>query len=391
MKRSFSTALFPLLILVGIFLVIIMSRSIFSSLLLEVEKSFSLTHTEASRLFLIMSIGSGGGMLLSGLLSPRLGYRGVVALSLACLSVILVGMASAPRFSILLMAALPFGMAGGLYPPAGIALISRLLTRRDLRKGMTIHELGPHFAMVAAPLLVNLLLPRFGWRESLAILGGIPLLMLPLLFRGLPAYKDGEEGPSLEDLKTLFRNSHFWMLILFFGLGLACIQGIYLLTPAFLVTEAGFSPKTANTLFGLSRFSPILGLLTVGFLLDRWSLRMSLFTTLFMAGVTVLLLGIVQGAALNVLVFLQPMAAALFFPAGMAALVLVGDGGSRMAPSLILPLGSLLGTGLIPNFLGFMGDQSTFAAGFCIIGAATILGSFLALGVTLTGSVHRGD
>ncbi|MFO7848919.1 MAG: MFS transporter, partial [Spirochaetia bacterium] len=45
--------------------------------------------------------------------------------------------------------------------------------------------------------------------------------------------------------------------------------------------------------------------------------------------------------------------------------------------SMVLPVSVLVGIGLIPAFLGHMGDVLSFSAGFLIVGGFIVLASFL--------------
>ncbi|MFO7729783.1 MAG: MFS transporter, partial [Spirochaetia bacterium] len=133
-------------------------------------------------------------------------------------------------------------------------------------------------------------------------------------------------------------------------------------------------------IFGISRFLPIVGLLTAGLVMDRIGVRRTVMATVCGAGLAILLMGILKGPLLVVAVFLQPTIGALYFPAGLAALATVGPARSRnVAVSMVLPVSALIGTGMIPAFLGYMGDVVSFTAGFLIVGGLMMLLSSLSL------------
>jgi NNP family nitrate/nitrite transporter-like MFS transporter len=78
-------------------------------------------------------------------------------------------------------------------------------------------------------------------------------------------------------------------------------------------------------------------------------------------------------------VFLQPLLAVCFFPAGFAALARIGPAGSRsLAVSLAIPIAFLLGGGAVPTLIGFMGDAVSFAAGIMLVGVLITVGALLA-------------
>ena len=369
-----------LILMLTVFVVNMTSRSILSPLLLRVEHDFAVSHGPAAQLFLFIGIGYSVAMLFSGFISSRTTHRGAIFVSAAVMSAGLLFMSFAPTMLMMRAGVLLMGAGSGLYPPSSIATITNYFDHRDWQKALSIHEIGPHLAMVLAPLYANVVLHYADWRTAVGLLSGIILVAGAIFFFRIDAGKMKGEAPTLSALLPLFREPNFWILMLFFGLALGSIQGIYLLVPTFLVTEAGFSLERANSIFGISRFLPIVALLTAGLLMDRLGRRRTILLTLSGAGLTIVLMGLLHGPILVAMVFLQPTIGALYFPAGLAALAQVGPARSRnVAVSMVLPVSALLGTGLIPAFLGYMGDVLTFSAGFLIVGGVIILASFFSL------------
>lgn len=369
-----------ILLIIMVLITNIISRSILSPLLIQVETSFGISHGPAAQLFLYISAGYSITMLLSGFVSSRLTHRGAIVLCSMVMSAGLAVMAASPSIEIMRMGVFIMGSGSGLYPPSGIATITALIHRRDWQKALSLHEIGPHFGMVLAPLYANFMLTGSTWRGTLGVLSGIVLIVGLLFFLRIKAGNFKGEAPTFKALLPLFREPNFWILMLFFGIGLASIQGIYLLVPTFLVSEAGFSLQAANRVFGISRFLPIVALLTAGLVMDRIGVRRTVMATVCGAGLAILLMGILKGPLLVAAVFLQPTIGALYFPAGLAALATVGPARSRnVAVSMVLPVSVLIGTGLIPAFLGYMGDAVSFTTGFLIVGGLMMLLSFLAL------------
>ena len=76
----------------------------------------------------------------------------------------------------------------------------------------------------------------------------------------------------------------------------------------------------------------------------------------------------------------------MFFPAGFAALSLIVPAKSRnIAVSLIVPLAFVVGGGLVPVFIGFIGDMGSFAFGI------TICGGLITAGSIFTGMLKFSD
>jgi NNP family nitrate/nitrite transporter-like MFS transporter len=61
-------------------------------------------------------------------------------------------MSVAPSVWSLQIILLLLGAGNGLYPPSGISTITTMFDKRDWQKALSLHELGPHFAMAVVPL-----------------------------------------------------------------------------------------------------------------------------------------------------------------------------------------------------------------------------------------------
>jgi len=95
-------------------------------------------------------------------------------------------------------------------------------------------------------------------------------------------------------------------------------------------------------------------------------------------GVMTSLLGVTSGSWLSLIVFLQPLVAAAFFPPGLTMLSSMSSVGTRnLVTSLTVAVGFLLGGGVIPGGLGVMGELSSFQLGFVVAGVLFASGALL--------------
>jgi NNP family nitrate/nitrite transporter-like MFS transporter len=144
--------------------------------------------------------------------------------------------------------------------------------------------------------------------------------------------------------------------------------------PTFLATEEGMTAARANTLVGISRVLPVAAVLGAGYLADRLGRRRLIFILLGAEGITVFSLALLHGAPLAAAVLLQPVFVAMYFPLGLAVLSSIGRDSSRnIVLSSVFVLTAVTGTGVIPSFLGYMGEFYSFAAGFALLGALMLL------------------
>jgi NNP family nitrate/nitrite transporter-like MFS transporter len=108
-----------------------------------------------------------------------------------------------------------------------------------------------------------------------------------------------------------------------------------------------------------------------------------------LTGALTALVGAVPGYWIGGAFFLQQLLSVCFFPAGLAALSAIGPSHSRnLAVSLSIPVAFLVGGGLTPAFIGFMGDAGSFARGILLVGGLILSGSVLCRHV---GAPHRED
>ena len=163
-----------------------------------------------------------------------------------------------------------------------------------------------------------------------------------------------------------------------FGIVVGGEQGVYALLPTYLVSEKGMEPGLANTLFGLSRISVMFTTVISGWFIDRFGIKKSMLAIVMGSGILTSFLGLTSGVILLLVIFLQPVMVASFFPAGFAAISKIGAQQSiNVVISLMIPISILFGTGVVPFLLGISGEYGTFAAGFIFLGTTMLLSAIL--------------
>jgi NNP family nitrate/nitrite transporter-like MFS transporter len=129
------------------------------------------------------------------------------------------------------------------------------------------------------------------------------------------------------------------------------------------------SQGLVNTLVGISRLSGLGVIFVSGYLVDRLGVRWIMAIVLLLCGAATAALGLSSRAALLAAVFVQPILVSSFFPAGFAAASRILDRRlHNVTLSFLLPIGYGFGAGVVPLFLGVLGDHGRFALGFLIYG-----------------------
>ncbi|MFI5341272.1 MAG: nitrate/nitrite transporter [Candidatus Methylomirabilales bacterium] len=366
--------LMPLLFLVVIFYLNFTSRVILSPLLPIVEHELGLGHGEAGSLFFLLQIGYCAGLLASGFISCRWNYRRTILLSTTTLGLVLLAISRSTSITVIRAGLVLLGTAAGLYLPAGIATITRMVSQEHWGKALAIHELAPNLGYVTAPLLAEALLRAVPWRGILAVLGVLAVLMggcFRLFGRG-GAHKS--EPPRFKTMGQLARDPALWIAAMLFSLSIGSSLGFYTMMPLFLVTEIGMDRELANTITGLSRIPGIVVIFISGMITDRIGHRRALALFLTTTGVFTLLLGLVHGrVTTSLLVLPQSAAGSCFFPAGFSMVSLIFPPGLRsLTVSMVTVIGSLFGAGMIPPAIGYLAEVSSFSTGLVLLGLLTL-------------------
>jgi NNP family nitrate/nitrite transporter-like MFS transporter len=272
------------------------------------------------------------------------------------------------------------GFAAGLYIPSAIATITALIARPHWGKAIAVHELAPNLAFFAGPFVAELFLGWSTWRAGLSALGMASLVASIAYFHFGRGGEFAGESPASNAFGLLIRSGSFWIMVVLFALGVSSTIGVYAMLPLYLVSERQIELGWANTVVALSRsYGPILGIVG-GWVSDRLGPKQTMVMSLTFTGITTLLVGLAETAWISIVVLLQPLLAVWFFPAAFAAFAATTPAAARnLAVAFSIPFGYLIGGGMIPTFIGIMGDTATFDHSFMVTGTLILLGGALAL------------
>ncbi|HEX4987581.1 MAG TPA: MFS transporter, partial [Candidatus Binatia bacterium] len=235
-------------------------------------------------------------------------------------------------------------------------------------------------AFFAGPFVAELFLSWSTWRLALSSLGMASLVASLAYFRFGRGGEFAGESPASSAFGLLVRAPSFWIMVALFGLGVSSTIGVYAMLPLYLVSERRIDLSWANTVVALSRsYGPILGVLG-GWVSDRLGPKQTMVMSLTFTGIATLLVGLVSSVWISIVVLFQPLLAVWFFPAAFAALAATTPAAARnLAVAFTIPFGYLIGGGVVPTFIGIMGDNGSFAIGFMVTGTLILLGGILAL------------
>lgn len=200
------------------------------------------------------------GLLISGLVSPRVGHlverhggRPVLAASAVLLAIGLLIQGLAPHIAVFVLAwlVIGFAMGAGLYDPA-FSTLTRLYGEHA-RSAITSLTLWGGFASTVCWPLTAFLVEQVGWRgASLAYVGIMLFIVLPMYWFGLPRealHVPLPKAPAAPISARAKRENRFFLLILAANFTIASvvmtIVAVHLIA---MMQDRGFSLATAVSL-----------------------------------------------------------------------------------------------------------------------------------------------
>jgi NNP family nitrate/nitrite transporter-like MFS transporter len=374
-----------------IFFLTFISRFIFAPLMPAIGQDMAITPGQAGSIFFVGSMGVLMGSLGSGMVSSRINHRGTLILSTFLLSLALIACAFVASVWAMRAVMLVLGVCAGLNLPSVVATITAMVDRRDWGKALAVQQMGPPLSLVVGPLLTVALLTWFSWRAALVCVGVFSAAA------GLAFAKYGKCGgfpgdalsPSL--MKDILSQKSFWIMVVLLALGMGGQVGIYAMLPLYLVTERGLDAGTANTLLGLSQLSPLVMTFFAGWVTDRIGEKKAISLFLLASGFAAILVGTTSGPWLKVSVFLLPALIVCFFPPGFSALSRIVQPKMRsLVAAMGPPAAFILGGGLLPAALGYMGQSYSFGLGIVLAGCAIMIGSVVVFSLRMLDKMEEG-
>jgi NNP family nitrate/nitrite transporter-like MFS transporter len=270
------------------------------------------------------------------------------------------------------------GLVTGIYLPSGITTITDLVNPRQWGKALAIHEVAPNLSFVIAPLVAEGLMVWFSWR---CVMGSIGLVSIIVGISYACFGRGGEftgDKPNFGAVRTLLAKPSFFVMVFLFGLGISSTIGIYSMLPLYLVADHGLLRTEANTIVALSRVSTLFIVFLGGWAADRFGSLVTIKVVFFITGILTMFLGFADTSWIKLIVILQPVFAVCFFPAGFSMLSSIVPPQNRsLAVSLAIPIAFMIGAGIVPTLIGFMGDAGLFETGFIFVGVFIVSGSLL--------------
>ena len=352
------------LLIIAVFFSLV-GRAVLSPLMPYLQQELSLSLATVGTLFLLVSVSFSVVMICSGYLTAWVGHGNTVVAALLMIMIGLIISASAVNVATLTVGVILIGAGGGTYAPSGIAMINTKISIERRSSVFAFHELGSNGAVLLAPLIVLVGVPLVGWRGVLLLLGGLAgTASIVFYFLGAPESGVGVK-PNLSIFGKILRLPNAYVGMLMFSTSLAGLHGVFAILPAYLVQHTTWAPEHVNSLITFSRLISILMLFLAGTIINKIGKRNTIFAVLMFTGVLTGLISVAEGRLLEIVVVFQPALIAVMFPAQLSCLAEIGESWyQNVTTALVVTVGMTFGAGVVPAFIGVMGDLGIGWLGF---------------------------
>jgi NNP family nitrate/nitrite transporter-like MFS transporter len=357
------------------------ARTIFSPLLPLIQDQLAIDNVLAGSLFTFLSVGYAVSLLVSGLLSSRIGYKRSITIGFGLLSISLFCLHYAAGYISVAVPAMFIGLSTGIYLPCAIPLLTAAFDRNHWGRAVALHDTAASLSILSVPLLVAFALHFFQWRDVFLILGILSSAGVICFLAFCP------DPPLPEKSTTGFRHiilrRDFWIITALWVFATANGIGLYNIIPLFLVKGNRMPLHTADTVFGLSRSGGFMVSILAGVMADRVGVKKTLFSLLLTTGLSTMALALAPSfTPLVIALIIQATVSTGFFPVALVAISNLTKISERSAfMGATIAIGVVFGLGLTPVILGAVADKWSFGAGFLALGLLTVASTTLLKGI----------
>jgi MFS family permease len=351
-------------------------RMILGPILPMVEDEFAVHHAQATSLVSLFALGAAISTFLSGVFGGKIGYKKFVLLGLGASVVMFFFIPHVRTFSQFRTLLAILGFVWGTYFPCVIPIVTSHFAPSIWGRTLALQDSGATTSALASPLLAALMLNFISWRQFFYVFAASYVLAGAVFL--LLANEVKVEKKLTGSFNTLVRTRTVWIMAAMWMCASGAFWGVYQVTPLYFTKELMLDPHYANTIFGFSRLGGVCFGITMGFIVDRFNLKKSMFVVMFLTGLFTIFIGYKSLTVIKIAMFLQGTAITGFFAIGLMVISRAFTLEERgMAAGLVTTVGSVLGSSLLPYLFGLAGDHLSFRFAMLIFGVVVVLASSL--------------
>jgi MFS family permease len=374
-----------LLLLWSLWFVIMLVRTIIGPILPLIEDEFLVRHAKATSLVSLFALGGAASTFASGVLAGRVGYKRFILASLAASIVMFLLIPHVHSFGQLAALLFVLGLVWGTYFPCVIPIVTSHFAPPVWGRALAIQDSGASLAALASPLLATLMIRFISWRQFFYVFTAAYVVsgVIFLVFAKEVKVKTKLGG----SLRNLLKNRSVWIMAISWICASGAFWGVYQVTPLYFTKELFLSTQYANTIFGVSRLGGVVFGVTMGFVVDRFNLKISMFVIMFLTGIFTMLIGHTNLTVVEIAMFLQGTVIMGYFAVALMAISRIFRMEQRsMASGFLTTIGAFFGSGLLPYLFGLAGDHISFRFGMIVFGALVVLASGLVYFLKIPGA-----
>jgi cyanate permease len=289
----------------------------------------------------------------------------------------------APNFPVMLGAVALFGLGGPIISIGLPKLVAEWFTGKKRGLASGIYVTGSHAGNVVVLAITNsLIMPLTGsWRTTLQVYAAMVLVIALLWFlfgresddfkAQQKARQEGTEAEKSASIRDIIGVGAIWPVIIIGFSGFLASHGFRSWLPQIFEAK-GMSPSMAGFLAAVPAITGMLGSIIIVRIASEGYRKQMTIALLFTVGLTIGLIGVLDGPLLVATVMVQGFAAAALMPLMMNTLMEMPEVGARYlgaAAGLYFSIGEIGGfTG--PTLVGFLADATgSFLAGILALSA----------------------
>ena len=243
------------------------------ALMPAIQVSLLLSTAAIGLLISLYSIGFVSGFFVAGFLCARLGRIKTVVLGAVIMVICIIFLSLSTDYFSISTLEIVLGLSTGIYPPAGLSLVSDLFPSKERGKYIGIHEAAVPAGMTLGPIFASLTLNLgLGW-NGIVQLWIVPSLII--LISQLVFFRMKDDKPSFKDeptAVTLTKRSSWPATYLLIFIAVYFFRGVanseVSLLPEYWVSDLGVGVGVSAFIYGIMRVFAIFGQVGIGYLSD---------------------------------------------------------------------------------------------------------------------------